>query len=154
MKYLIRFMKLEKNYKKERILFISIKPEFVEKIFNGIKTIELRKSAPKIKKNDLIIIYSTSPVMSVIGTCRVSDIILLNPRELWDNYNDKMGIDKKRYYDYFEEKEIAVGIFLKDVKRIDPVIPLSKLRATFHNFHPPQTYRYFDEVSYNQLMQI
>ena len=147
-------MKLEKNYKKERILFISIKPEFVEKIFNGTKTIELRKSATKIKKNDLIIIYSTSPVMSVIGTCRVSDIISLNPEELWDNYNDMMGIDKKRYCDYFEGKDIAVGIFLKDVKKVDQVIPLSKLRVNFHNFHPPQTYRYFDEVSFNQLMQI
>lgn len=146
-------MKLEKNYNKEKILFISIKPEFVEKIFNGTKTIELRKSAPKIKNNTLIIIYSTSPVMSVIGTCRVSNIISLNPEELWDKYNDKMGIDKKRYSDYFEEKDIAVGIFLKDVKKIDQVIPLSKLRANFDNFHPPQTYRYFDELSYNQLIK-
>ena len=47
-------MKLEKNYKTQRALFISIKPEFVEKIFNGTKTIELRKSVPRVKKNDLI----------------------------------------------------------------------------------------------------
>ncbi|MNY79423.1 hypothetical protein D3C86_2200530 [compost metagenome] len=60
-----------------------------------------------------------------------------------------MGIDKKRYCEYFEEKDIAVGIFLKDIKKIDKVIPLSRLRAKFHNFHPPQTFRYFDEVSFN-----
>jgi predicted transcriptional regulator len=147
-------MKLEKNYKKERILFISIKPEFVEKIFNGTKTIELRKSAPKVKKNDIIIIYSTSPVMSVIGTCKVDYIVSLKPEELWDSYNDKMGIDKKRYCEYFEQKDFAIGIFLKDVKKIDKVIPLSKLRTKFHNFHPPQTFRYFDEISYNQLIKI
>lgn len=147
-------MKLEKNYKKERVLFISIKPEFVEKIFNGTKTIELRKSAPKIEKNDTVIIYSTSPIMSVIGICKVDYIVLSKPEKLWNTYNNLMGIDKKRYSEYFEEKDVAVGIFLKDVKKIKQAIPLSKLRTKFHNFHPPQTFRYFDEISYNQLINL
>lgn len=147
-------MKLEKNYKTQRALFISIKPEFVEKIFNGTKTIELRKSVPRVKKNDLIIIYSTSPVMSVIGTCRVNEIITLEPTRLWDKYHKEMGIDKKRYDDYYQEKNVAVGIFLKDIKKMDKFISLSKLRSQFDNFHPPQTFRYFDEISFNKLIKM
>ena len=137
----------------ERALFISVKPEFVEKIFNGSKTIELRKSAPNIKNEDVIIIYSTSPVMAVIGTCRVKEIISLKPAKLWNDYSNKFGIDRKRYFEYYEGKEIAVGIVLKDVKKISKEIPLSKLRAKFANFHPPQTFRYFDAKQYNQLIQ-
>jgi predicted transcriptional regulator len=137
----------------DRALFISVKPEFVEKIFNGSKTIELRKSAPNIKKDDVIIIYSTSPVMTVIGTCRVKEIISLKPTKLWNEYSDKFGIDRKRYFEYYEGKEIAVGIVLKDVKKINKEIPLSKLRAKFKNFHPPQTFRYFDKKQFNLLMQ-
>lgn len=137
----------------ERALFISVKPEFVEKIFNGSKTIELRKSAPNIKKDDIIIIYSTSPVMSVIGTCRVKEIISLKPNKLWSEYSDKLGIDRKRYFEYYEGKEIAVGIFLKDVKKNNKEISLSKLRSKFKNFHPPQTFRYFDTTQFNQLFK-
>lgn len=147
-------MKLEKSYKEEKVLFISIKPEFVEKIFNGTKTIELRKSSPNVKKNTLILIYSTSPVMSIIGTCRVKNVVSLLPNELWDKHSSEMGIDKERYFEYFIEKDIAVGIFLKDVKKMKQVIPLSELRNKFQNFHPPQSFRYFDEISYNKLFKI
>ena len=145
---------MEKESKVERALFISVKPEFVEKIFNGSKTIELRKSAPNINKEDVIIIYSTSPIMSVIGTCRVKEIIMQKPAKLWNEYSNKCGIDRKRYFEYYEGKDIAVGIVLKDVKKFNKQIPLSKLRSKFTNFHPPQTFRYFDEKNYNRLIQI
>ena len=135
----------------ERALFISVKPEFVEKIFNGSKTIELRKSAPNIDKEDLVIIYCTSPVMSVIGTCRVKEIISNKPSKLWNDYSTKMGIDRKRYFEYFEGKDVAVGIILKDIKKNKKEISLAKLRSKFRNFHPPQTFRYFDK---SQLKQI
>ena len=137
----------------DRALFISVRPEFVEKILNGSKNIELRKSAPNIEKDDLIIIYCTSPVMTVVGTCRVKDIVTLKPLKLWNEYSNKLGIDKKRYLEYYEGKDIAVGIFLKDVKKIEREIPLSKLRAKFANFHPPQTFRYFDNKQLNKLFQ-
>lgn len=137
----------------ERALFISVKPEFVEKIFNGSKTIELRKSAPNIDKDDLLIIYCTSPVMSVIGTCRVKEIISSKPSKLWNNYSTKMGIDKKRYFEYFENKDVAVGIVLKDVKKNKKEVSLAKLRSKFRNFHPPQTYRYFDDKQLQLLFK-
>lgn len=135
----------------ERALFISVKPEYVEKIFNGSKTIELRKSIPNVNKDDLIIIYSTSPVMSVIGTCRVKEIISNRPTKLWNDHSNKLGIERKKYFEYFEGKETAVGIILKDVKRSKKEISLEKLRAKFRNFHPPQTFRYFDKWQLKQL---
>lgn len=138
----------------KRALFISVKPEFVEKIFNGTKTIELRKSIPKVEIDDLIIIYSTSPVMSVIGTCRVKEIIANKPTKLWHDCANKMGIDRKRYFEYFDGKDIAVGIILKDIKRSKVEIPLSRLRLKFRGFHPPQTFRYFDKVQVNILFKI
>lgn len=136
----------------ERSLFISVKPEFVEKIFNGSKTIELRKSAPNVKKDDVIIIYSTSPIMAVIGTCKVKDILILKPAKLWNEHSSRFGIDRKRYFDYYDGKDIAVGIVLKEVKKFNKQIPLSKLRSKFANFHPPQTYRYIDLKLLNKLI--
>lgn len=144
-------MKLEKSYNEERALFLSIKPEFTEKIFNGTKTIELRKSAPKIYKNTLIIIYCTSPVMAVLGTCKVDDLILLKPSQLWNEYSNNVGIDKQRYYEYYEGKDLAVGIKLKDIVKFKKSIPLSEIRLSISNFHPPQTYRYLNKENLDSI---
>lgn len=92
--------------------------------------------------------------MSIMGTCRVNKIVSSTPEELWENYNENMGIDKIRYCKYFEKKDIAVGIFIKDIKKINQIIPLSKLRLEVQNFHPPQTYRYLDSVSFKKLIKL
>lgn len=125
-------------------MFISVKPEFVEKIFNGKKTIELRKSMPKVIPGDLVIIYSSSPVMAVIGICYVKEVIAMKPLKLWNLYSDKLGIDKRRFLDYYKDKEIAIGIVLKEKEKLSDPIPLSVLRRKFSAFRPPQTFRYLD----------
>jgi predicted transcriptional regulator len=136
-----------------KAVFISVKPEFVEKIFSGLKTIELRKSSPKISTGDLVIIYSTSPVMEIVGTCRVKEIISTTPLKLWNQYSDKMGIDKKRYLEYYEGKDVAIGIGLKDKRKFSTPVPLEKFRKKFENFHPPQTFRYIDQSFFEKYFK-
>ncbi len=137
----------------EKALFISIKPEFVEKILDGTKVIELRKSAPKVNRGDLVILYSSSPIKAISGTCKIEEIVTLSPALLWRRYSHILGIDRKRYFDYYEGKEFAVGIILKDIKKSKSEISLSKLRQKFSNFHPPQTFRYFDSKQIDKLNQ-
>ena len=47
-------------------ILLSINPEHVENIFNGNKKYEYRKIKCK-EKVDKIIIYSTAPIMQVVG---------------------------------------------------------------------------------------
>ena len=47
-------------------ILLSINPEHVENIMNGNKLYEFRKKACK-RHVDKIIIYSTTPVMMVVG---------------------------------------------------------------------------------------
>lgn len=141
-------MKLEK---KDKILFISIKPKYINKILNGTKTIELRKSAPKVLENTTIIMYSTSPVMSIVGISKIKKIISAPPLEIWNCYNEELGIEKDLYFDYFQDKEIAVAILLKDISKLEKTISLSKLREILPNFNPPQSYRYLEKKELNQL---
>ena len=136
-----------------RALFISIKPEFVSKIFSGEKTIELRKLAPKINVDDTIILYSTSPVMAVIGICKVEKIIISTPLTIWEKNSDLLGIDKIRYNQYFQDKTKAVAIFLKDIEKLKNPIPLAVLKSKYANFHPPQTYRYFNTEQFENLFK-
>lgn len=126
-------------------LFISVKPEFAEKIFTGNKTIELRKCTPKARKGDLVIVYSTDPIKAVIGICYVSDIIKLSPKKMWQLHKASLGIDKKRFDAYYENYETAIGIKLKSIWLLGSQISLSKIRSILPGFQPPQTFKYYNK---------
>jgi predicted transcriptional regulator len=53
-----------------KAILLSIKPEWAEKIYNGEKTIEWRKSRPSIDRNNRhtrVYIYETAPVKRITG---------------------------------------------------------------------------------------
>jgi len=137
----------------KKILFISVKPEFVKKIFDGSKTIELRKSSPQVKKDDYVVIYTTSPVMAATGMCKVKEIIKASPKNLWKDYEKELGIDKKRFFEYYEGKNAAVGIVLKEKKLFSKPVHLSAFRKKIKDFQPPQTFRYIEENVLNDLLR-
>jgi predicted transcriptional regulator len=62
-----------------------------------------------------------------------------------------MGIDRKRYFEYFEGKNVAVGIFLKEIQKSKSNIPLTVLRNKVLNFNPPQSFRYYEENDIKRL---
>lgn len=127
-----------------RVLLISVRPEFAEKIVNGVKTMELRKCSPNIDSGDLVVIYSTLPEKAIVGTCIVKEIIKKSPIQLWRRYSNKMGIDKKRYFEYFRDTNLAVGIVLTSIDKLDKKLPLDSVRKAIPQFSPPQTFRYLD----------
>jgi predicted transcriptional regulator len=143
---------------KENILLISVKPEFAEKIINGEKTIELRKSAPKkVRKENYILIYVTSPIKELWGICKISEILKDSPNKFWDNYGSKTGITEEQFKLYFKTNKKAFGIELKEVRNFSKhSIDLQNLRKAFPKFMPPQTYAYinYDDINFSVLKRI
>ncbi len=137
-----------------KIVVVSIKPEFANKIFDGSKKIELRKASPNARPGDLMIVYSTSPEMAVIGVCKIQEVIKTSPREIWEKHSDILGIDEDRFNDYFSESTIAVGIVIENARRLKSKIPLRSIRDKFPEFAPPQTFKYFSrDLISNSLAQ-
>lgn len=125
-----------------KFLFISIKPEFADKIIDGTKTVELRKNKPNAKAGDFVIIYSTVPVKSVIGFGKIKGIIDDSPTFIWDNYSKYLGIDKERFDTYYQNTNRAVGIEISSVCKLTEKINLDSIRKFMPRFSPPQSYRY------------
>lgn len=146
------------NISSENILLISVKPEFAEKIMNGEKTIELRKSAPKkVSKENYILIYVTSPVKELWGICKINNIIKEDPTEFWKNYGSQTGITETQFSEYYRTNRNAFGIELKDVRNFSKyAIELKQLKKAFPNFMPPQTYSYINknQINFGVLKQI
>lgn len=57
---------------------LSIKPEFVEKIFSGEKRFEFRKSAFR-QDISCVIVYATAPVCRIVGEFEVEDVLQASP---------------------------------------------------------------------------
>ncbi len=111
-----------------KFLFISIKPEFANKILSKKKCISFRKNKPNAKIGDYVLIYSTHPRKSVIGFAKIKNIIDCDPIEMWNNYAEYLGIDKQRYFDYYDGHKKAVGIELSDVCKLKESIPLKEIK--------------------------
>ena len=128
-----------------KVLLISVKPEFAEKILNGTKTIELRKCSPSADIGDLVIIYSTLPEKAIVGTCVVKEIIKTSPTKLWRSHSTFMGIDRKRYLEYFKDCTFAIGIVLASIDKLENKVSLASIKKSIPNFSPPQTFKYLEQ---------
>lgn len=95
-------------------ILLSINPEHVENILNGKKIYEFRKTTCK-RKVDKIIIYSTNPVMKIVGEAEVEDILIDEPDKIWKITRRKSGINKNFFDEYYKNKEQAVAYKLCNI---------------------------------------
>lgn len=138
--------------KQTKYLFLSIKPEFANKIIAKEKTIELRKVRPHVNQGDYVVIYASSPTMSVVGFGQIKQIIEMSPNDMWNTHSSKLGIDRTRFDVYFQDKDKAVGIEFESIKKVQPVITLDKIREVEQTFRPPQSYRYVSNIQIIDLL--
>lgn len=119
-------------------VLLSIKPEYVEKIFSGEKIFEFRKVSFK-KPVDTVVIYATMPIGKIVGEFEIEDIISCPPQDLWEKTKEQAGISFEFFQDYFLTKDIAHAIKIKNVKKYKTERnPYSEMP----NFFAPQSFRY------------
>jgi predicted transcriptional regulator len=123
-------------------LFLSVKPVFAKKILEGTKTIELRRIRPHVAPGQSVLIYSSSPEMSLIGRAFIAEILCDSPMKLWNQVRAHAGISRSEYDAYFEGASMAIGLRLGRTQRLRTPIPLRELRARWPWFQPPQSYRF------------
>lgn len=106
-------------------VLLSIKPEFVEKIFAGTKKYEFRKTL--FKRNDVkhIVIYASAPVKRVVGEFEIKDILSDDVECIWEQTKNYSGITKEFYNSYFQNKKTANAIQIGRLKKYEKTRPLS-----------------------------
>lgn len=121
-------------------VLLSIKPEFADLIFQGIKKFEFRKSIFKRPDIKTIVVYSSSPVQKVIGEFEIETILTDKVEKIWNKTKKFSGIDKEYYNEYFQNKENAFAIKIKNVKKYKTPLCLKK----DFKLHPPQSFLYLE----------
>ncbi|MFK0278623.1 ASCH domain-containing protein [Ensifer sp. NPDC090286] len=123
-------------------VLLSIKPEFAEKIFEGTKRFEFRKSIYRSKDVRTVVVYVTQPVGQIIGEFDVEEILCETPDELWALTSDFSGISKHFFDEYFSGRTRSFALAVGDVRRYDRPLDPSDL---IENFTPPQSYMYVND---------
>ena len=127
-------------------MWLSVKPEFAFKILDGIKNVELRRQIPRFEPGGLVILYATSPKKAIVGAFRLDCVEIDKPSVLWSRLSKYVGLDKKRYEQYFDGSDRAVGLHIGNRWRLESPVLLDEIRESWPDFMPPQSYRY---ISYS-----
>ena len=119
-------------------VLLSIKPEFVEKIFAGTKKYEFRKSLFKQSGVKYVVIYASAPVKRVVGEFEIDDILSDDVDVLWRRTQKYSGISEAFYQSYFHNRKIANAIQIGHIKKYDRARSLSE----FNIQQAPQSFCY------------
>ena len=122
-------------------IILSIKPEFANKIFEGDKKFEFRRSIFKNKNVSKVIVYASSPISKVIGEFEIGEILFKDLKTLWKETKEFSGITEDYFYEYFVGKENGFAIEVKRVKRYRKELCI---RESFGKV-PPQSFAYIEE---------
>lgn len=123
-----------------RKIMLAIKPEYVEKIFDGLKRYEYRRKCPDHPISQ-IVIYETAPVSKVVGTVDVDEMLGTSPHVLYDMTKKLAGISEECYNDYFKGTNVAYAYSLNHPVIFSRPVSIEKygLRGA------PQSYVYLED---------
>lgn len=124
-------------------VILSIKPEFVSKIFSGEKKYEFRKRIFKNKNIKTIIIYCSAPISKIVGEFEIEEIIYKDLNLLWELTKNDSGISSSYFYKYFDKKEKGFAFKIKSFKKYDVQKKITELNSKIK--YAPQSFIYFDE---------
>ncbi len=128
-----------------RPFVLSIRPTYISRILEGTKTVELRRRFPEAPNpQTILILYSTSPVQSIVGYARLENVVGLGLGELWAQFGKAAAVTKDEFRGYFAGADRGFALRLKGVTAFKNPIHLTDLCDEF-DFSPPQSYCYWNQ---------
>jgi len=121
-------------------VILSIKPIYAEKILNGEKTYELRKTIFKNSEIKKVIVYASSPVSRVIGEFEIDKIINQEINSLWETTKDSSCVTRDFFDSYFQNKKTGYAIKIKKYKRYVKTFDIQKE----YGVKAPQSFSYIE----------
>lgn len=135
------------------LMLLSIRPRYVSAILSGAKTIELRRTCPKVSAGQPVAIYATSPLSAVVATCTVTKIEMKDPGTLKSTAVCAAAVSEAEYDTYFDGASRAVAIHLENVVALHDPVTLRDMRGNHGTFQPPQSWHFLDEAQLSRLVR-
>jgi len=121
-------------------VLLSVKPEFAERIFEGTKKYEYRKTIFRRQDIDGVVVYASSPVKLVIGEFEIEEILHDDVATLWKKTEANAGISRGSFFEYFADKSHGYAIKIKTMRMYHVPLLLNHLMIST----PPQSFCYLN----------
>ncbi|HEY8264917.1 MAG TPA: helix-turn-helix domain-containing protein [Methyloceanibacter sp.] len=129
-------------FRPNRDVVLSVRPWYSDKIFEGKKTVELRRRFPlSAPRGTLAYIYSTSPIRAMVGSTEIESVDKLPVAEIWKKFGKRAQISKPDFDRYFEGLTDGFALAISNARAFSRPIDLAELRDRF-GFEPPQSFLY------------
>ena len=138
----------------DRMVVLSLRPRFAEAILKGVKTVELRRTEPKIETPTLALLYAASPARSLVGTCIITSVWSADHGDLWRKHGRKVGLPYHEFQQYFKGVDKGTALTLTKPQAFSRQVHLQDLRAKRGGFRPPQSFAYVDTKTGGQFIQM
>lgn len=125
----------------DRILLMSIRPEFAEQILQGHKTVEFRRKFSEKYKGSTIVFYITSPVQQFMFTATISTVVHNKKKNLWRIYKKEGGVSQETFDHYFSGIDHGYAIHLSNLKRLSNQLQLKHAKKVCPQLRPPQSFQ-------------
>ena len=136
----------------DRMIVLSLKPGFAEAILAGDKTVELRRTVPRIVAPTRALLYAATPVRALVGTCVVTSVRSADLASLWQEHGSRTGLLHHEFERYLEGVDTGAALTLAHPQPFRRGISLEELRATPGGFRPPQSFAYVDIQTGDRLI--
>lgn len=123
-------------------LLLSLKPDYADLVFKGIKKAELRRRFSSRLKDRDVFIYVSSPVMKLCGGFRVGKVWIESPEKVWSLVSNLAKVTKRDFDVYFAGQAMAYAFEITRVWEYQNPASLKTLRNRFSNFVVPQSWRH------------
>ena len=122
-------------------VLLSIKPEFVEKIFTGEKKFEFRKTMFKRKDVTAVVIYASAPICRVVGEFQIEELLNDDVKTVWERTHKYSGVTEDYYMSYFCGRKIATAIQIGQIRKYSN----ARLLSDYNINQAPQSFCYIDD---------
>lgn len=125
----------------EPALVMSIRPSFARQIFEGKKTVEIRKRFSEKWVGHRITIYASKPEQALVGEATIKNVDTNYPQVIWERYGSEVGCDLAEFLKYCGDSNVVSAIILSEISRLDHPLKRSFLATVFNDpMVPPQSY--------------
>ena len=120
---------------------MSIKPEYIKKMENGEKVVEIRKKFNPRWKGCRVTLYSSTPTQALYGYAVIKKIDRGSPDYIWEKYKKDIGSDRDNFVKYANNSNRVYAIHLDNYETyLSPLFLEQISHLTKKDLKPPQSY--------------
>jgi predicted transcriptional regulator len=126
-----------------RLFLFSIKPVYANAILSGVKRFELRRgSGNDFSYGDIVVIYASGRVKSIVGEFTVGRVFRGSPLHIWRIVSSRRdyGIGRDAWQ-YIEGGKRAFALEVLNPRPYDIRLSLYEVRSVLPSWNPPLGYR-------------